>query len=170
VQNFAFYAAAQMKITPVLKGLMMQPAPVVRAWIRALQAGRISVVPGWANKALVILTRATPLWLHQAFLSRAMNGWATTPDRVPSHRDPDVEPMLVTNDAATTETTPAATPEATLARWQAEEAAVRAEGRLIHDGGRVATAEGRIFGPDGKLYAHSNTTCLVFDRAVNPAG
>jgi short-subunit dehydrogenase len=48
--------------------------PVVRAGIRALQAGRISVVPGWANKALVILTWATPRWLQQAFLSRAMNG------------------------------------------------------------------------------------------------
>jgi hypothetical protein len=47
---------------------------VVRAGIRALQAGRISVVPGWANKALVILTWATPRWLQQAFLSRAMNG------------------------------------------------------------------------------------------------
>ncbi|MBS9403553.1 hypothetical protein KG088_07920 [Halomonas sp. TRM85114] len=54
--------------------LMMQPAPVVRTGIHALQAGRISVVTGWANKALVILTWATPCWLHQAFLSRVMNG------------------------------------------------------------------------------------------------
>ncbi|CEP34271.1 MULTISPECIES: SDR family NAD(P)-dependent oxidoreductase [unclassified Halomonas] len=69
-----FATAAQQKVTPVLKQLMMQPAPVVRAGIRALQAGRISVVPGWANKALVILTWATPRRLHQAFLSRAMNG------------------------------------------------------------------------------------------------
>ena len=29
---------------------------MVRAAIRALRAGRISVVPGWANKAAVILT------------------------------------------------------------------------------------------------------------------
>jgi hypothetical protein len=42
--------------------------PVVRTGIRALKAGRISVVPGWAKKALVILTWATPRWLHQAFL------------------------------------------------------------------------------------------------------
>lgn len=69
-----FAAAAQQKLTPALKLLMMQPAPVVRTGVRALQAGRISVVPGWANKALVILTWATPRWLHQAFLSRAMNG------------------------------------------------------------------------------------------------
>lgn len=74
VSDTGFAAAAQMKVTPALKGLMMQPAPVVRAGIRALRAGRISVVPGWANKALVILTWATPRWLHQAFLSHAMNG------------------------------------------------------------------------------------------------
>jgi uncharacterized protein len=74
VSETGFATAAQMKITPALKQLMMQPAPVVRAGIHALQAGRISVVPGWANKALVILTWATPRWLHQAFLSRAMNG------------------------------------------------------------------------------------------------
>lgn len=74
ISDTGFAAAAQMRLTPALKGLMMQPLPVVRAGIRALQAGRISVVPGWANKALVVLTWATPRWLHQAFLSRAMNG------------------------------------------------------------------------------------------------
>jgi uncharacterized protein len=74
LSDTGFAKAAQQKITPALKLLMMQPAPVVRAGIRALQGRRISVVPGWANKALVILTWATPRWLHQAFLSRAMNG------------------------------------------------------------------------------------------------
>ena len=74
MSDTGFATAAQQKLTPALKLLMMQPAPVVRTGIRALQSGRISVVPGWANKALVILTWATPRWLHQAFLSRAMNG------------------------------------------------------------------------------------------------
>ena len=74
MSDTGFATAAQQKITPALKLLMMQPAPVVRAGIRALQAGRISVVPGWANKASVIFMWATPRWLHQAFLSRAMNG------------------------------------------------------------------------------------------------
>ena len=74
MSDTGFATVAQQKITPALKRLMMQPTPVVRAGIRALQAGRISIVPGWANKALVILTWATPRWLHQAFLSRAMNG------------------------------------------------------------------------------------------------
>lgn len=73
MSDTGFAAAAQMKLTPALKLLMMQPAPVVRTGIRALQAGRISVVAGWANKAMVILTWATPRWLHQAILSYAMN-------------------------------------------------------------------------------------------------
>jgi short-subunit dehydrogenase len=68
-----FAKAAQQKITPVLKLLMMQPAPVVRAGIRALQAGTISVVPGLANKLSAIFTWATPRWLHQAIISRVMN-------------------------------------------------------------------------------------------------
>jgi uncharacterized protein (TIGR00369 family) len=41
---------------------------------------------------------------------------------------------------------------------------VRAEGKLVHAGRQVATAEGRVVGPDGKLYAHSTTTCLIFER------
>ena len=74
MSDTGFATAAQQKITPALKLLMMQPAPVVRAGIRALQAGRISVVPGWANKAAVIFMWATPRWLHQAIFSRVMNG------------------------------------------------------------------------------------------------
>jgi short-subunit dehydrogenase len=74
MSDTGFAAAAQQKLTPALKLLMMQPAPVVRTGIRALQGGRISVVAGWANKALVVLTWATPRWLHQAFMSHAMNG------------------------------------------------------------------------------------------------
>ena len=73
MSDTGFAKAAQQKLTPALKYLMMQPAPVVRAGIRALQAGRISVVPGWANKAFVIFMWATPRWLHQAIFSRIMN-------------------------------------------------------------------------------------------------
>jgi uncharacterized protein len=73
MSDTGFATAAQQKITPALKLLIMQPAPVVRAGIRALHAGRMSVVPGLANKAMVIFTWATPRWLHQAIFSRAMN-------------------------------------------------------------------------------------------------
>jgi uncharacterized protein len=72
VSDTGFAAAAQQKITPALNLLMMQPGPVVRAGIRALQAGRISVVPGRGNKAVVFFTWATPRWLHQAITARVM--------------------------------------------------------------------------------------------------
>jgi len=73
MSDTGFATAAQQKMTPMLKLLMMKPAPVVRAGIRALEARRRSVVPGWANKAMAIFTWATPRWLHQAVFSRAMN-------------------------------------------------------------------------------------------------
>jgi uncharacterized protein len=73
MSDTGFATAAQQKITPTLKLLMMQPVPVVRAGIRALHAGRMSVVPGLANKAMAIFTGATPRWLHQAIFFRAMN-------------------------------------------------------------------------------------------------
>src|SRR5437899_963268 len=74
MSDTGFAQAAQQKVTPTLKLLMMKPAPVVRAGIRALHAGRMSVVPGWANKAVAIFTWATPRWLHQAMMSQTMNG------------------------------------------------------------------------------------------------
>jgi len=73
MSDTGFATAAQQKLTPALKLLMMQPAPVVAAGISALQAGRISVVPGWANKASVVLMWASPRWLHQAIFSHIMN-------------------------------------------------------------------------------------------------
>ena len=74
MSDTGFAKAAQQKITPMLKFLMMKPAPVVRTGMRALRAGRMSVVPGWANKAVAIFTWATPRWLHQAVMSQTMNG------------------------------------------------------------------------------------------------
>jgi short-subunit dehydrogenase len=74
ISDTGFAAAAQLKMTFMLKHLMMKPAPVARAGIRALRTGRRSVVPGWANKAIVIFTWATPRWLHQAVMSQTMNG------------------------------------------------------------------------------------------------
>jgi len=72
MSDTGFAKAAQMKITRELRMLMMQPAPVVRAGIRALNAGRLSVVPGLANKVMAIFTWGTPRWLHQAAFSRVM--------------------------------------------------------------------------------------------------
>lgn len=73
MSDTGFAQAAEMKITPALRLLMMHPAAVVRAGMRALVAGRMSVVPGLSNKAMVLFTWATPRWLHQRFLSHAMN-------------------------------------------------------------------------------------------------
>jgi short-subunit dehydrogenase len=74
MSDTGFAQAAQQKLTPALKLMMMKPAPVVRAGIRALQAGRMSVLPGWANKAVAIFTWATPRWFHQAVMAQTMNG------------------------------------------------------------------------------------------------
>jgi uncharacterized protein len=74
MSDTGFAQAAQQRITPLLKQLMMKPAPVVRAGVQALRAGRMSVVPGWANKAVAVFTWATPRWLHQAVMSQTMNG------------------------------------------------------------------------------------------------
>jgi short-subunit dehydrogenase len=74
MSDTGFAKAAPQKVTTTLKLLMMKPASVVRAGIRALRKGRISVVPGWSNKASVILMWATPRWLHQSIFSHVMNG------------------------------------------------------------------------------------------------
>jgi len=84
MSDTGFAKTAQQKITTLLKLLMMKPAPVVRAGIRALRAGRMSVVPGWANKAIALFTWATPRWLHQAVFSRVMGA----SDRGGAHTEP----------------------------------------------------------------------------------
>ena len=73
MSDTGFATAAKQKVTPGLKLLMMQPTPVVCAGIRALDAGRISVVPGLPNKFSAIFMWATPRWLHQAVFARVMN-------------------------------------------------------------------------------------------------
>ena len=72
MSDTGFAKAAQMKITPELRMLMMQPGPVVRAGIRALNARRMSVVPGLPNKLMAMFIWATPRWLHQTAFSRVM--------------------------------------------------------------------------------------------------
>jgi short-subunit dehydrogenase len=74
MSDTGFAQAAKQKLTFALKLLMMKPEPVVRTGIRALQAGRISVVAGLANKAAVAMVWATPRWMHQPLFARIMNG------------------------------------------------------------------------------------------------
>jgi len=73
MSDTGFAQAAKQKITFALKFLMMKPEPVVRAGIRALEAGRMSVVAGFNNKAAVVMIWATPRWLHQWIFARVMN-------------------------------------------------------------------------------------------------
>lgn len=68
-----FASVAQQRITPLMRIFMMQTPPVVRQGIRALDAGRISVVAGFANKLTVAFIWATPRRIHQAVLSWIMN-------------------------------------------------------------------------------------------------
>ncbi len=74
MSDTGFAQAAQQKLTPMLQQIIMQPGAVVRTGIRALQSGRLSVVPGFGNKAVMFLSRATPRWMNQAIFSRVMNG------------------------------------------------------------------------------------------------
>ncbi|MBB5881995.1 hypothetical protein GGR74_003217 [Xanthomonas arboricola] len=72
LSDTGFVTGAKQKLTPALKMIMMQPKPVVRAGITALQAGRMSVVPGFGNKAITVLIWATPRWLHQSIMAAVM--------------------------------------------------------------------------------------------------
>lgn len=72
LSDTGFVENAKQKLTLPLKMIMMQPKPVVRAGIAALQAGRMSVVPGLGNKAITVLTWATPRWLHQSIMAAVM--------------------------------------------------------------------------------------------------
>lgn len=56
----AFADAAGHRVSPTLKLMMMQPRPVAETGIRALFAGRASVVPGFSNKLSAWSTRLTP--------------------------------------------------------------------------------------------------------------
>lgn len=41
--------------------------------------------------------------------------------------------------------------------------ALKAVGEVVNAGRQIASAEGKLIGADGKLYAHSTTTCFIFD-------
>lgn len=72
ISDTGFAEAARMKLTPLLKNVMMKPEPVVKAGIHALEAGKMSVIPGLGNKAIAFLTWVTPRRLHQAIMSYVM--------------------------------------------------------------------------------------------------
>ena len=72
MSDTGFELNAKQKITPLLRRVMMQPQPLVQAGILALQAGRMSVVRGFGNKAISVLTWATPRLFHQGLMEHVM--------------------------------------------------------------------------------------------------
>lgn len=74
LSDTGFVDAAQQRLTPAMRMMMMKTPPVVKAGISALDAGQMSVVAGLANKFTAMFFWATPRRLHQAVLSRIMNG------------------------------------------------------------------------------------------------
>ncbi|MEI7348033.1 SDR family oxidoreductase [Dickeya chrysanthemi] len=73
LSDTGFARVAQQKISPLMRLFMMKSAPVVRAGMRAVDAGHISVVPGLSNKLTAMFMWATPRRIHQAILSWIMN-------------------------------------------------------------------------------------------------
>lgn len=73
LSDTGFAETARMQPSPLLKLLMMKPEPVVKTAIGALNAGRISVVPGLPNKFMALFIWASPRWLHQAVFARVMS-------------------------------------------------------------------------------------------------
>lgn len=73
LSDTGFTSAAQQRVTPLMRMTMMKPPPVVQTGIRALDAGRMSVVAGFPNKIGTFLMWATPRRVHQAALSWILN-------------------------------------------------------------------------------------------------
>lgn len=73
ITDTGFASAGQMRVTPMMRALMMPTSPVVSKAIRALDAGRISVVTGIGNRMTVAFMWATPRRVHQALLRRMMS-------------------------------------------------------------------------------------------------
>lgn len=74
LSDTGFIDAAQQRLTPSMRMMMMKTPPVVSTGMSALDAGRMSVVAGLANKLSIVFFWATPRRLHQVVLSRIMNG------------------------------------------------------------------------------------------------
>lgn len=67
-----FLAVAGQRATLYQRLMLMQPAPVVAAGLRALSRGQASVLPGLGNKLTVFSNRLTPRWLQRWSAARLM--------------------------------------------------------------------------------------------------
>lgn len=64
----AFTRNAGHEASATLKLMLMQPRPVAEAGLRALDAGRSCVVPGWLNKLSAVSVRFTPRGMHRRIM------------------------------------------------------------------------------------------------------
>jgi len=72
--NTNFIAAADQPISPAMKRVMMEPEPVVKAGIKALESRRASVIPGWLNKIASQSNRLTPKVMQRRMMARILRG------------------------------------------------------------------------------------------------
>jgi hypothetical protein len=72
--NTDFINVAEQPVSPAMKQVMMEPEPVVKAGIRALESGRASVIPGWFNLVSSQSNRFTPRSLQRRVMARALRG------------------------------------------------------------------------------------------------
>jgi hypothetical protein len=64
----AFTRTAGHKVSATLALMLMKPRPVAEAGLRALEAGRACVVPGFMNKLSAWSTRFTPRGVHRRIM------------------------------------------------------------------------------------------------------
>jgi len=70
----SFAEVAGQKNTPMIRMLMMEPAPVARIGIDSMLRRRSSVVAGLLNKAIVFANRLTPRALQRQIMHSAIGG------------------------------------------------------------------------------------------------
>jgi short-subunit dehydrogenase len=73
VTKTAFFEASGHRVSATLKLMTMPPRPVAETGIRAMMAGRASVVPGWANKLSAWSTRITPRSVQRKIMQALMS-------------------------------------------------------------------------------------------------
>jgi len=72
--NTNFIAVADQPVSPVMRRMMMEPEPVAKTGIKALESRRASVIPGWLNKMASQSNRATPRVMQRRIMAWLLRG------------------------------------------------------------------------------------------------
>jgi uncharacterized protein len=70
----SFGEVAGLKLSPLLKMMIMKPHPVAEAGVLAMLGRRTTVVPGFLNKATVFLDRLMPRPMQRMILGKVVSG------------------------------------------------------------------------------------------------